>query len=50
YASQSLQVTLAVFSAGLIATVLAVLPPWPMYNKNPQPWLASLESTDKKDE
>ncbi|KAF2841677.1 microsomal signal peptidase 12kDa subunit [Patellaria atrata CBS 101060] len=30
--------TLYVFVAGTIFTALAVIPPWPFYNKNPAQW------------
>ena len=26
--------------AGLVVTMLAVVPPWPFYNRNPVTWLA----------
>ncbi|CDH58332.1 predicted protein [Lichtheimia corymbifera JMRC:FSU:9682] len=39
YSMQSLLVTLEIFGAGLVLTMLLVLPPWPMYNRHPLKWL-----------
>ncbi|KAI9280385.1 microsomal signal peptidase 12kDa subunit [Sporodiniella umbellata] len=39
YSTQSLIHLLAVFVSGFVLTALVVLPPWPMYNKNPQPFI-----------
>ncbi|KAI9496186.1 microsomal signal peptidase 12kDa subunit [Zychaea mexicana] len=41
YALESLLVTVGVFAVGLFLAAVLVLPPWPMYNRNPQKWLAS---------
>lgn len=27
--------------AGTVLAMLLVVPPWPVYNQNPQPWLGS---------
>ncbi|OBZ81458.1 putative signal peptidase complex subunit 1 [Choanephora cucurbitarum] len=40
YSTESLQQLLVVFVAGFILTIIAVLPPWPMYNQHPQPFIA----------
>ncbi|KAI8079497.1 microsomal signal peptidase 12 kDa subunit-domain-containing protein [Gilbertella persicaria] len=45
YSAQSLQLLLVVFIIGFILTALMVIPPWPMYNKHPQPFILS----EKKD-
>ncbi|CAO3676330.1 unnamed protein product [Rhizopus microsporus] len=39
YSTQSLQVLLIAFAFGLGVTALAVIPPWPIYNKHPQPFI-----------
>ncbi|OAD04725.1 hypothetical protein MUCCIDRAFT_125711, partial [Mucor lusitanicus CBS 277.49] len=39
YSMHSMQMLLIVFAAGLALTALVVIPPWPMYNKHPQPFL-----------
>ncbi|KAF2666378.1 microsomal signal peptidase 12kDa subunit [Microthyrium microscopicum] len=31
--------------AGLVVTMLAVVPPWPMYNRTPVKWLPSRKAT-----
>ncbi|RMJ22257.1 Microsomal signal peptidase [Aspergillus sp. HF37] len=36
---EDIHLTLWVGLAGTIVTALAVIPPWPAYNKNPEPWL-----------
>jgi signal peptidase complex subunit 1 len=40
YMSQDILLTLYVGLAGTALTFLAVVPPWPFYNKNPEPWLS----------
>ncbi|KAI8360719.1 microsomal signal peptidase [Choanephora cucurbitarum] len=40
YSTASLQQLLVVFVVGFILTIIAVLPPWPMYNQHPQPFIA----------
>lgn len=47
YALQSLETLLIIFAGGLALTLLVVVPPWPMYNKHPQPWI--VQEDDKKD-
>ncbi|BCS03903.1 signal peptidase complex subunit 1 [Aspergillus luchuensis] len=39
YIFQDIHLTLWVGLAGTLITGLAVIPPWPMYNKNPEKWL-----------
>ncbi|ORY90985.1 microsomal signal peptidase 12kDa subunit [Syncephalastrum racemosum] len=39
FATQSLQTTLTIFAGATVLAALVVLPPWPMYNKHPLPWL-----------
>ncbi|KAE8388377.1 putative microsomal signal peptidase subunit SPC12 [Aspergillus alliaceus] len=42
YIYQDLHLTLWVGLAGTLITGLAVIPPWPMYNKNPETWFVPL--------
>ncbi|OOF92250.1 hypothetical protein ASPCADRAFT_176107 [Aspergillus carbonarius ITEM 5010] len=42
YIFQDIHLTLWVGLAGTMVTGLAVIPPWPLYNKNPEKWLAPL--------
>ncbi|RJE18991.1 Microsomal signal peptidase [Aspergillus sclerotialis] len=37
---EDIYLTLWTGLAGTILTALVVIPPWPAYNKNPEPWLA----------
>jgi signal peptidase complex subunit 1 len=37
--AQDITLTLYIGLAGTLVTFLAVVPPWPFYNKNPEPWL-----------
>ncbi|KAJ1992325.1 hypothetical protein H4R33_001054 [Dimargaris cristalligena] len=39
---QSFELLLLVFGGGVVITLLAVLPPWPMYNRHPVSWLKPL--------
>lgn len=39
YIYQDIHLTLWVGLGGTLITGLAVIPPWPMYNKNPEKWL-----------
>ena len=39
FALQDIHVTLWVGLAGTALTFLVVVPPYPFYNRNPQPWL-----------
>ncbi|KAI7863909.1 microsomal signal peptidase 12kDa subunit [Spinellus fusiger] len=48
YASQSLRLTLGMLGVGVLMTLLLVLPPWPMYNQTPLPWLN--KSTEQRKE
>lgn len=43
--TQDIKLTLYIGLAGTAITFLAVVPPWPMYNKNPEPWLSSHSTT-----
>ncbi|CAO0800724.1 unnamed protein product [Mucor circinelloides] len=49
YSMQSMQMLLIVFAAGLALTALVVIPPWPMYNKHPQPFLQPQDTNEKKE-
>ena len=37
--AQDIKLALYIGLAGTAVTFLAVVPPWPLYNKNPEPWL-----------
>ncbi|KAF2272325.1 SPC12-domain-containing protein [Westerdykella ornata] len=39
FMAQDIRLTLYIGLAGTALTFLAVVPPWPIYNKNPEPWL-----------
>jgi signal peptidase complex subunit 1 len=39
YATQDIYQTLYVGLGGTALTFLVVVPPWPFFNQNPQPWL-----------
>ncbi|KAE8132210.1 putative microsomal signal peptidase subunit SPC12 [Aspergillus pseudotamarii] len=41
YIYRDLHLTLWVGLAGTLVTGLAVIPPWPVYNKSPEKWLVS---------
>ncbi|XP_064383951.1 signal peptidase complex subunit 1-like [Halichondria panicea] len=38
YVCQQLIQTVAILGAGVLVNVLLVVPPWPMFRKNPLPW------------
>ncbi|KAJ4353699.1 uncharacterized protein N0V89_005429 [Didymosphaeria variabile] len=39
FMAQDITLTLWIGLAGTVVTFLAVVPPWPFYNKNPEGWL-----------
>ncbi|KAI0660199.1 microsomal signal peptidase subunit, partial [Cubamyces menziesii] len=39
FALQSLQVTFGLFALFVVLLSIAVIPPWPMYNRHPVKWL-----------
>ncbi|KAF2263821.1 microsomal signal peptidase 12 kDa subunit [Lojkania enalia] len=39
YMAQDIKFTLYIGLGGTALTFLAVVPPWPFYKKNPEPWL-----------
>lgn len=41
FLTQDIKLSLYIGFAGTAITFLAVVPPWPFYNKNPEPWLPS---------
>jgi len=41
YLAENIHLTLWIGLAGTFITLLITVPPWPMYNVNPQPWLNS---------
>lgn len=43
--AQDIRLALYVGLAGSALTFVAVVPPWPMYNKNPEAWLAPHNAT-----
>ncbi|KAJ7226981.1 microsomal signal peptidase 12kDa subunit [Mycena pura] len=49
FALQSLQITFGIFSASTLLLALAVVPPWPLFNRHPTQWLPIRPSPPKKD-
>lgn len=45
FVSQDIKLTLYIGLAGTALTFLAVVPPWPFYNKYPEQWLPPYNST-----
>ena len=45
FMAQDITLTLYIGLAGTLVTFLAVVPPWPFYNKNPEDWLPPYNST-----
>ena len=45
YVQQDIYLTLWVGLGGTLLTMLAVVPPWPVYNQHPQRWLPSGKKT-----
>ncbi|KAK5082998.1 hypothetical protein LTR05_006880 [Lithohypha guttulata] len=41
FVQQDIHLTMWITLAGTVVTLLVVVPPWPSFNKNPQPWLGS---------
>lgn len=41
FLTQDIKLTLYVGLAGTLVAFAVVVPPWPFFNKNPEPWLAS---------
>jgi len=41
YFTQNVYYALYVTLIGLVATMLIIVPPWPIYNRNPVKWLSS---------
>ncbi|KAF2106770.1 microsomal signal peptidase 12 kDa subunit-domain-containing protein [Lophiotrema nucula] len=39
FMAQDIKLALYIGLAGTAVTFVAVVPPWPFYNKNPEPWL-----------
>lgn len=42
YLAQDFQLMVKLEGVGLVVSLLAVLPDWPLYNRNPTTWLAPL--------
>ncbi|EOD50212.1 putative microsomal signal peptidase 12kda subunit protein [Neofusicoccum parvum UCRNP2] len=40
YSTQDIALALRILLAGAVLTFVAVVPPWPFFNKNPATWLA----------
>lgn len=40
FMAQDIKLSLYIGLAGTALTFLVVVPPWPFYNKNPEPWLS----------
>lgn len=47
YVLQSMILTFGIYGAGVLASCLVVVPPWPMYNQHPVTWLPSLKQQGK---
>ncbi|KAF2868422.1 microsomal signal peptidase 12 kDa subunit-domain-containing protein [Massariosphaeria phaeospora] len=45
FMAQDIKLSLYIGLAGTAVTFLAVVPPWPLYNKNPEDWLAPYSTT-----
>ncbi|ORY16074.1 microsomal signal peptidase 12 kDa subunit-domain-containing protein [Clohesyomyces aquaticus] len=45
FMTQDIKLSLYIGLAGTAITFLAVVPPWPLYNKNPEPWLPAHSAT-----
>ncbi|PWY70165.1 putative microsomal signal peptidase Spc12, partial [Aspergillus heteromorphus CBS 117.55] len=45
YIFQDIHLTLWVGLTGTLVTGLAVIPPWPMYNKTPEDWLVPITAS-----
>jgi len=41
YMAQDIYLTLGIGLAGVVLTMLVVVPPWPAFNEHPEPWLPS---------
>ncbi|KAL9932291.1 hypothetical protein V8E36_008770 [Tilletia maclaganii] len=39
YSTESLQLTMLIYGAGVVLALIASVPPWPIYNKHPTTWL-----------
>jgi signal peptidase complex subunit 1 len=39
FMAQDIKLSLYIGLAGTVLTFAVVVPPWPFYNKNPEPWL-----------
>jgi signal peptidase complex subunit 1 len=44
YMSSSFQIMALINGAGLVVLALLVVPPWPLYSRNPLPWLPPLKT------
>ncbi|PSN71584.1 microsomal signal peptidase 12 kDa subunit [Corynespora cassiicola Philippines] len=44
FVNQDIRLALYVGLAGTALTFLVTIPPWPFYNKNPEPWLPPLSA------
>lgn len=43
--AQDIRLSLYIGLAGTLLTFVAVVPPWPFFNKNPEGWLPSRKAT-----
>ncbi|OJT11883.1 Signal peptidase complex subunit 1 [Trametes pubescens] len=48
FALQSLQVTFGLFALFVVGLSLAVLPPWPMFNRHPVVWLPAKDTKSER--
>ncbi|KAH7122803.1 microsomal signal peptidase 12 kDa subunit-domain-containing protein [Dendryphion nanum] len=45
FLTQDIKLSVYIGLGGTVLTFLAVVPPWPFYNKNPEPWLPPQSAT-----
>ncbi|KAF8881585.1 microsomal signal peptidase 12 kDa subunit-domain-containing protein [Infundibulicybe gibba] len=43
FALQSLRATFGIFGASTLLLAFVVIPPWPMFNRNPVKWLSNVD-------
>lgn len=48
YFAQDFTVTFGGWAVGLVIAMLLCVPDWPMFNRHPVPWLASIPSSKSK--
>jgi signal peptidase complex subunit 1 len=48
YLAQDFKITFTVWLAGLILAMAITVPDWPIFNRNPTPWLKEIPSARKQ--